>query len=368
MPRLHESTTMTTQPIQIKEPGELIKKLALVNDWHYGLLSRAMAVIGPNKSEKEVLLALQEAADNINLAGVRGGGADHPDNQALKLKGAKVFGYRSVADFDEACKRPFPGYHRGKYPLSVNVQSEPPASCQSCDLKVGDVVTFTNDYGLKFPHKVVTGFAPEAEYGRYVYYDSDAWWFPVRPESLTLEHETEYHVWCDDDCQNKTSSLEEAKKWRDWFVADGRTSWIVDSDGNYITDGEVDPAQTTVVVAAAEGQLLDWLVSKAIGEFKPTPVPSYSTDPAIGGALILGAPIEIRHRPTPWSDVEATWCDGTRINQFGPNPLIAGLRAYVSGRLGVQVNVLNHVLAQLSPRYQPEQDAGDGETADAPVP
>lgn len=171
---------------QIKEPSERIKKLAFSNDWNYNLLSRAMAMIGPDKSEEEVLLALQEAADNINLAGIRGG-ASHPDNEALKLKGAKVFGYRSVADFDEACKRPFPGYHRGKYPLADAARSEPPASCQPCDFKVGDIVTFTNDYGVAFPHKVITGFAPEAEHGRFVYYDSDAWWFPVSPESLTLE-------------------------------------------------------------------------------------------------------------------------------------------------------------------------------------
>lgn len=226
---------MTTQ---IKEPSDHIKELARINDWHYGLLSRAMAVIGPSKSEEDVLQALQEAADNINLASIRGGGSDHPDNHALKLKGARVFGYRSIVDFDEACKRPFPGYHRGAYPLADDTRSEPPASCQPCDLKVGDVVTFTNDEGVEFPHKVVTGFAPEAEHGRFVYYDSDSWWFPVRPESLTLE-DTEYYVWCDDDCQNKTDSLEEAKKWRDEFVADGRASWIVDSDNNYITDGEM---------------------------------------------------------------------------------------------------------------------------------
>lgn len=49
----------------------------------------------------------------------------------------------------------------------------------------------------------------------------------------------EYYVWCDDDCQNKTSSLEEAKKWRDEFIAQGRASWIVGDNGTYITDGEV---------------------------------------------------------------------------------------------------------------------------------
>ena len=315
--------------IPIKPPSERIKKLAFVNDWDYGLLSRAMAVIGPHKTEDEVLLALQEAADNINLADlratavigphdaadnispadIRGGGADHPNNQALKLKGAKVFGYRSVAEFDKALARPFPGYHHGRYPLAVDAQSEPPPSHASCGLKVGDVVTFTNENGVEFPHQVVTGFAPEAEHGRFVYFSTDAWWFPVEAESLKIEPDPEDGL------------LE--KKAED---------------------------TTMVVVDTAEGQLLDWLVAKAVGEIPPTPVPSYSTDPTIGGSLILGSPIEIRHRPTPWNDVEATWCEGTRINQFGPNPLIAGLRAYVSGQLGVEVNVPNHVLANLQPQ------------------
>ena len=170
--------------IQIQEPGERIKKLALVNKWHHALLSRALAVIGPNKNEDEVLQALQEAADNINLASLRG---SYRDNEALKLKGVKVFGYSSVADFDKACKRPYSGVLPDKYPLASDACSEPPASCQPCDLKVGDVVTFTNDYGAVFPNRVITGFASVAEHGRFVYYDSDSWWFPVSPESLTRQ-------------------------------------------------------------------------------------------------------------------------------------------------------------------------------------
>jgi hypothetical protein len=72
--------------------------------------------------------------------------------------------------------------------------------------------------------------------------EADAWDAAKRDSDKLFGQElgTEYYVWCDDDCQNKTGSLEEAKKWRDAFIADGRASWIIDSDNNYITDGEVE--------------------------------------------------------------------------------------------------------------------------------
>ncbi|CAN7569646.1 hypothetical protein [Acidovorax delafieldii] len=72
-----------------------------------------------------------------------------------------------------------------RYPLSSDAQLTPP---QECDFNVGDTVTFTNDYGVSFPGKLITGFASTIEYGRFIYLDSDSWWFPVKPESLTLTH------------------------------------------------------------------------------------------------------------------------------------------------------------------------------------
>ncbi len=556
-------------PRRITEPGERIKRLALVNDWHYGLLSRALAVIGPDKSEDEVLLALQEAANNLALAEIRGG-ANHPDNEALKLKSARLFGFAKTTDFDEALKRPFPGYFSGRYPLPDDAQSEPPVPC---DFKVGDVVTYTNDNGIAFHGKVVTGFSPAIENGRFVYLDNEAWWFASSPESLTLEHETEYYVWCDDDCQNKTSSLEEAKKWRDEFVAQGRASWIVDSNNRYIIEGEMQPIEvaqatgqalawmrakaegretacdfhlnghhmpgwwvstkisnvwvpltdyasraalrvdsliaseclavrrdskgtwfairsedlgdgegarwckytfkdairtgpmsydvasrqqrfegstldlaatrcfvasklglrvdvpadlvgdhtpheasdegheaadspllpekisithpdpfkelqagllepgedaTKVDVGAADGLLLDWLVGVAKGMnvvVGPTPAQGvfandgrgyeYFTPSQDGHKIILDSRIEIRHRLAPWNDVEATWCEGTRINQFGPDALTAGLRAFVSGKLGCELHIPNAILCQIH-QQQPESESD--EQTDFPPP
>ena len=65
------------------------------------------------------------------------------------------------------------------------------------DLAVGDMVAFTNDYGVTFgPHEVL-GFCrpdsflcphryPEDEDCGIVFSDNDAYWFPDRPGQLTL--------------------------------------------------------------------------------------------------------------------------------------------------------------------------------------
>jgi hypothetical protein len=55
-----------------------------------------------------------------------------------------------------------------------------------CDFAVGDLVVYTNDYGLTFD-KVVRGFVADGgRFGRFVYIDTDSWWAPVEPESLQL--------------------------------------------------------------------------------------------------------------------------------------------------------------------------------------
>ena len=74
-----------------------------------------------------------------------------------------------------------------KYPLAKDAQAFPPLPCE---FKVGDKVTFTNDYGVEFHDKTVTGFASTVEHGRFVFLDIDSWWFPVRPENLTKQPQT----------------------------------------------------------------------------------------------------------------------------------------------------------------------------------
>lgn len=54
------------------------------------------------------------------------------------------------------------------------------------DLKIGDCVVFTNDYGVIFEDLHVIGFAdPEKNSGRSVYLDYDCYWFPAKVSSLT---------------------------------------------------------------------------------------------------------------------------------------------------------------------------------------
>lgn len=54
------------------------------------------------------------------------------------------------------------------------------------DLAVGDMVAFTNDNGVVFgPHEVLAFDIP-GKWGRCVYFDHDAYWFPARPEQLTI--------------------------------------------------------------------------------------------------------------------------------------------------------------------------------------
>lgn len=164
--------------MMLKEPSDRIKELARINNWSNALLSRGLAVIGPYKSDDEAFLTLCDVAKTLN------GNEAHEGDDATKIKAVNLFGFRSVADFFAFYKRPDSGYFHGKYPLASDAHAEPPIPCE---FKVGDIVTYTNDYGVEFSNKVVTGFASEVEYGRFVYIDNDSWWFPHSPESLTLE-------------------------------------------------------------------------------------------------------------------------------------------------------------------------------------
>ncbi|MBV7542013.1 hypothetical protein [Acidovorax sp. sic0104] len=68
-------------------------------------------------------------------------------------------------------------------PLAKDAVIDPPIPCH---VAVGDIVTYTNDFGVAFHERLVTGFSPTITHGRFVYFDSDSWWFPARPESLTV--------------------------------------------------------------------------------------------------------------------------------------------------------------------------------------
>ena len=65
-----------------------------------------------------------------------------------------------------------------------------------CDLKIGDIVTFINDYGIPFPGKEVIGYRDlSTETDRFaawrpenvIHIDTDAYWFPHNAGELIKE-------------------------------------------------------------------------------------------------------------------------------------------------------------------------------------
>lgn len=54
------------------------------------------------------------------------------------------------------------------------------------DLEVGDMVAFTNDYGVVFGPYEILAFREPWNGDRCVYLDSEAYWFADRPSRLTL--------------------------------------------------------------------------------------------------------------------------------------------------------------------------------------
>jgi hypothetical protein len=77
----------------------------------------------------------------------------------------------------------------------AKLRKEPPVQC---DLKVGDRVTYTNEYGVSFPRMLVIGFAhDDSFYGRFVHLAGPdhpgAYWFPHRRDELAKENSNDGH-------------------------------------------------------------------------------------------------------------------------------------------------------------------------------
>ena len=83
------------------------------------------------------------------------------------------------------------------------------------------------------------------------------------------------------------------------------------------------------------GAALDWAVGMATGEYKPVPVPNYSTNWAQGGPIIEREGIAILQCPRGWA--ARIGFGGEYIE--GPTPLIAAMRCYVASKLGDDVEV-----------------------------
>ena len=96
-----------------------------------------------------------------------------------------------------------------------------------------------------------------------------------------------------------------------------------------------------IKVSEASGQVLDWMVGCAVDEYIPCAVPAYSTDWAQGGPIIERETIGLvcqqpestsrcAYRQTP---------DGEVFYYYGPTPLIAAMRCFVTSVLGDEVEV-----------------------------
>ncbi|REC40933.1 hypothetical protein [Chryseobacterium sp. 5_R23647] len=52
---------------------------------------------------------------------------------------------------------------------------------KNSDFKIGDIVTFTNEYGIQFENIEILGFTnDESLQERIVYLDFSCYWFPVK--------------------------------------------------------------------------------------------------------------------------------------------------------------------------------------------
>lgn len=86
-------------------------------------------------------------------------------------------------------------------------------------------------------------------------------------------------------------------------------------------------------------------------------LPPFSSNWALAGPVRDQERIEIRHRPSPWDDVEATTCSGAPINEFGETAMVAIMRVLVASKLGPEVEVPDELVPHLVAQRSAEQEA-----------
>lgn len=106
-----------------------------------------------------------------------------------------------------------------------------------------------------------------------------------------------------------------------------------------------------IKVSEAQDQVLDYLVAQAEGldywypEIGPSE-PNYSGDWAQGGPIIEREQISTCWEGTTWvatlfnKNCGETWYG----HQYGPTPLIAAMRCYVTSKLGEEVEVPDELM------------------------
>ncbi|AMW80692.1 hypothetical protein AMD27_17400 (plasmid) [Acinetobacter sp. TGL-Y2] len=66
-----------------------------------------------------------------------------------------------------------------------NIDQELSAEKNTKSLEIGQLVTYTNEYGVAFLNHEILGFDNDASYGNYVYLDLNCYWCAVPVESIT---------------------------------------------------------------------------------------------------------------------------------------------------------------------------------------
>ena len=70
--------------------------------------------------------------------------------------------------------------------LKPHEMSPTPPKGYECDLKVGDIVNYTNEFDVMFENQEVVGFTLQKDilHGSVVYLKNGAYWFPIPADSL----------------------------------------------------------------------------------------------------------------------------------------------------------------------------------------
>ncbi len=95
---------------------------------------------------------------------------------------------RQRAEHNARHRREFPEWVKRR---GIKVYADAAEAGVETSLKVGDKVTFTNDYGCVFEGHTVLGFHKgepgESLPENVVYVDLDCYWFPIKLKNLTAE-------------------------------------------------------------------------------------------------------------------------------------------------------------------------------------
>jgi len=99
-----------------------------------------------------------------------------------------------------------------------------------------------------------------------------------------------------------------------------------------------------VKTSELQGVALDWAVTKAMGEYKLTAVPNYSTDWAQGGPIVEREKIDVMWCGDRWCAYTMTPDKELQLQTEGPTPLIAAMRGYVASKMGDEIEVPDELL------------------------